>query len=320
MIDFFARLFGRKPQVARSEDELPKAQPRPAASVEEQRLLADAGAWLTRQTITHARAFSLGEERRYEFDQDTGALTLVFADDARLVLKGQILASFQPRNRSLRWAWANSHVDDSVNRAANAARAHADVASFGSFRTPMFQVTFEDACRIAGLAARLSGCAGVYRCITDDSLTVFVGYAGPNAALPGAPAPTAEEEVAALAHVDAWDTAMFPFDREYNTQRRGGGAPDYDALQAGQMSAYNLFWRRDDDYWEPGSFGWPSDHDPARRLMRFAVPRRAGGVYVITQTDRIGATAHVIEFPGGAPWITDLDIDWGNGVLLDRPA
>lgn len=318
MMDFFARLFGRKPEASGS-DSLPKAQPRPTASAEEQRLLADAGGWLTRQCIAHARAFSLGEERRYEFDQDTGELTLVFADEARLPLQGQILASFQPRNRSLRWAWANSHVDAGVNRAANAAKTHADVASFASFRTAMFEATFEDACRIAALAARLSGCAGVYRCITDDSLTVFVGYAVPNAALPGAPAPTAEEEAAALAHVDAWDAAMLPFDRDYNAQRRDGER-DTTALQAGQMSAYNLFWRRDDDYWAPCSFGWPSDHDPAQRVMRFTVPRRAGGVYVITQKRRIGTDAHVVEFPGGAPWITDQDIDWGNGVILDRPS
>lgn len=318
MMDFFQRIFGRKP-APQQEDALPKAAPRPTASPEEQRLLADAGAWLTRQSIAHARAFSLGEERRYEFDQDTGELTLVFADAACLKLQGQILTSFQPGNRSLRWAWANRHVDAGVNRAANAAKAHADVAAFRSFQTPIFEVQFEDACRLAALAARLSGCAGVYRCITDDSLTVFVGYATPKAALPGAPAPTAEEEAAALAHVDAWDTAMLPFDHDYNAQRRSGEL-DMDALQAGQMSAYNLFWRRDDEYWAPCSFGWPSDHDPAQRLMRFTVPRRAGGVYVITQKRTVGADAHVVEFAGGAPWITDQDIDWGNGVLLDRPS
>jgi hypothetical protein len=90
-----------------------------------------------------------------------------------------------------------------------------------------------------------------------------------------------------------------------------------DRLIDGMREVYGRYWRRNNDYWAPCSLGWPSDHDPAWRLLRFACPRRAGGVYVITRRSTpLPSSAHVVDVIDETRWITDNDTTWGKCLLL----
>lgn len=315
------RVFG---SIAQSLSTAPAPAPkRPDPTPEERRLLQSAAQWLDAATLAHARAFALGEERTYDADQDEGLLRFLFPDGRELPAQFQILASFQPANRSFRWSWANASVAPTMSDASRRARDHVEVAGVASFHAKGFETSFDDAQNLAAAAARLAGCDGAYRCIADRSLSIFAGFTAPTPPTDWfrAPRPAPDFEAAAIALVDSWNAEMIGFDRRWHEQRRvRGNDPSFmSELQAEQLDAYERHWSRTDDYWKPSSFGWPSDHDPREQLRRFALPRREGGVYVITQRRLIGADAHVVDLVDGAPRITDQDLDWGQGLMLARP-
>ena len=316
----------------RAGDSNPGATPpeRPEPDADERARLRDAARWLDAVALRDARAFALGEERSYGFDQDTGALSLRHADGAILVLPGQILGSFRPHDRSFRWAWANPNVAPTMVRAALTARERMASAAF---QVPTFQTSYRDGKALAALAARLGGCRGAYRAVTDDHLSVFVGYGEPDGLLPpvategpGSDAPADAELVEVTALVDRYDAAMLPHDVEAHERETAldpcDGAAQLavlDAVLAAKKRDHDRFWHRADGYWDPISVDWPSPHDPVRQKRRFAVPRRAGGAYVIMQAGH-RTDALVVERVGGATggeWrITDRDLGWGKGLPL----
>lgn len=302
---------------------------RPLPEGDERALLADAARWLDAAALRDARAFALGEERAYAFDQETGALTLRHADGTSLALPGRILGSFRPQDGSFRWAWANPGVAPGAARAALAVR---DRMAAASFHTPSFRTSYAESRSLAALAARLGGCDGAYRAVTTGQLSMFIGYTRPStrpppvAPSPEATGPVTEPEALAeaMALVGRHDAAMLPHDVE--AQARGAAFDPEDGeargrvleeALAGKLAVYKRFWHRDDAYWEPCSVDWPSPHDPAKQRRRFAVPRRAGGAYVVTQF-RYRTDALAVERVGDEWRITDRDLDWGRGLpLLD---
>jgi hypothetical protein len=317
MVDFLKRWFGKSASSGGGGGS--KLPPRPPASAGEKTALREAVRWLDAATLAHARAFGLGEERSFNADQDAGKVVLNFADGEVLELDMHLLGSFRPHDRSFRWAWANSSVQ--TPHKAIAARDHASTKSFEAFKTPTFKVTFDEAQGLVAHAARLGGCDGVYRCITEEHLSVFVGYSTPKVPTGWFKAPRATEtqEAAAIALLANWDRESFPHDKAWHD---GSSAdketPDLmEGLIGKKTEIYERYWRRDDDYWLPSSFGWPSEHDPAQHARRIAHPARAGGIYVITQLPT-AMHAHVVNFFPDGPRIVDQDIGWGTGLLLAR--
>ena len=270
--------------------------------------------------MAHARAFALGEERSFNADQQTNQLKLNFADGKSLELGMHLLASFRPHDRSFRWAWANTSVQ--APEKAIAARDHATTKTFQVFEVPTFHATFEESQELVALAGRLSGCDGVYRCVTNEHLSIFVGYTAPKVGADwfAPPRPSVAQEAEAIDLVTRWDREMLPHDRTWNDAPEASKDTQEFGLEilARKTEVYKRYWRRDDNSWEPSSFGWPSDHDPEQYRRRFAIPRRAGGVYVITQLETSGQNAHIVNFFDDGPRITNQDIEWGNGLLLAR--
>lgn len=293
-----------------SEKALP---PTPPITDDETRALKGAGEWLRAATVSHVRAFGLGEERRYSFDQATGTLTLHHAGGRTLALAGRIVGSFRPRDRSFRWAWANSGVEGEMAAAARSVRERMGHMALG--REPSFAAPFALSTQLAAMAARGLGCDGVYRCVDENHLTIFVGYTAP----PGDGGDDVDPGAAAL--VDAYDAEMLPLDAmAYGHPASADDDAQIDREAFGRALAaknevHARYWRAKSDEWAPTSAGWPSDHDPATRTGRFAAPRRAGGAYVVTLR-RTGCDAHVLRcFEDG--WrIVDLDLGWGRGLLL----
>jgi hypothetical protein len=308
---------------------------RPPLGEGESTALASASDWLRQALLRDVRIFALGEERNFSVDQDTRTLTLVHADGLRLELGATLLASFNPHNGTFRWAWSNSSVDEEFSSASHALRRHPETIGFPSFSTPIFDAqSFEDCGALVALAARLSGYAGVYRAITPDHLSVFLGYMPPSdmdvARLWSAGRAAAEDESEALRLVEAYDAAMLPFDAEYaefvganadsdihdDAVRRIEANPDViNDISRRQLETHRRFWRRSDNYWNP-PLGWPSEHDPARRSLFFAAPRRAGDVYVVRGDGSLTPSAFVLRRFDDGMRIVDQDLDWGSALLL----
>jgi hypothetical protein len=272
--------------------------------------LAAAAHWLHQQTLAHAAAWGLGEERRFGADQDRGALTLHFDVGADVVLPMQILASFDPHDRTFRWAWANRSAQSALSRAAETARAWGEANRVADFTAPVRAQTFDALSRMVALAAAKAGCAGVYRGITDDSLSVFMGFAAPE---DGAYWPNGRVDEAFLeaarALITGWHQENFALDAAHERDPHR-----MDELLVANDTIYDRTWRRADAYWRPCSFSWPSDHDPAKHIEVLTLPRRAGGAFVITRRD-LQCDAHVVEQTDAGLRITDQDLDWGNGLI-----
>ena len=301
---------------------------RPSLGEGEYITLSAARLWLKEATDRDVARFALGEERRFVVDQASRTLTLAHADGENLGVQVEALGSFNPHNRTFRWAWSNTSVDPGFAEASEAARAHPDVEDFPSFAAPIFEASFDECRDLVALATRISGFAGVYRAINEDHVSVFLAYRQPSDAQIAriwregrAPELDVSE---ALGTIVAYDAAMLPFDIEYRAQIGTAVTPAaaaearariLDDVSRRQLEAHRRFWRRDDDYWDP-SLSWPSPHDSQSRSLLLAAPRRAGGVYVVRGSGGHGLEAFVLERFGDGMRIVEIDLDWGAGLLL----
>lgn len=272
--------------------------------------LAKAARWHHDQTLAHAAAWGLGEEQHFSGDQEAGTITLHFGAGADAVLPMQILASFDPHDGTFRWAWDNASVDPALTSLARAARAWGEANDLADFTRPVAAPTFDTLTRLVALAGKNAHCDGIYRGITDDHLSVFMAFQSPP---PGDYWPNGRAEAALLGEaqslVKQWHAENLPIDAAH--QRDDS---EMDALLSQKDAIYERFWLRGDDYWRPCSFAWPSEHDPAEQSEVFALPRRAGGAYVVTRRG-MHPDAHVVEKTGRGLRITDQHIEWGAGLF-----
>ena len=138
--------------------------------------LLQAATWLQQQNIHLASNHAVGQEYDYTFSQETGELILLFEDGRKLVAKGQILGSFDPRNGSFMWAWHNATLREELCRDAELVRSEGERIGELALTRPLQKARFNDLTPIMALAAQTAGADGVYRCLTNDSTSVFVCY------------------------------------------------------------------------------------------------------------------------------------------------
>lgn len=67
---------------------------------------------IRQQTLKSEWGFDSYKE--WSYSQDTGIVTLKFADSSSVIAQGQILASHSPAQRTWEWAWNNPHVEKSA--------------------------------------------------------------------------------------------------------------------------------------------------------------------------------------------------------------
>lgn len=279
--------------------------------------ISTAAAWLCERNRAQAREWGLGEETRFDGDQDAGVLRLRFETGAGVDLPMQILGSFNPSERTFRWAWANTSVDGRLSAAAALVRGWGEANEVAAFTQVSLPAPFDEIAGLVALAAMRAGCDGVYRGVLDDGLSVFIGFAAPTQESGWWPNGRADAafENQALDLVTAWHRENFAIDKQHHEAREDAT----DRLLAAKDAVYDRMWRRADDYWRPCSFAWPSDHDPAERIELFATPRRAGGCYVVTRRASLSLDAHVVEETPDGLRITDQNLGWGGGLIWPNP-
>jgi len=286
--------------------------------------VSEACDWLTNRNIALARTHGIGLEETYAFDQDEGKLELIFSDGRKIIANGQLLGSFDPRDRSFLWAWANPSIHQDLLDDAQRAQAEGRRTGEAALTTPMQSADFGQLTALLALVSQIAGADGLYRSITNGSTSVFMTFRIEAHLLPDGTrvdaaaffADRASDEVLASAGViaRAYDGEMLAIDRAYH-ERGDEGVQAMDELLAKKLDIYERYWSRNDDEWKPCSFGWPSDHDPATMKVCFTAPHLLGGALDISIGKMVRKTIYRFERIGTALKVTDQSIDWGEGFV-----
>lgn len=286
--------------------------------------LSEACNWLTNRNVFLAREHSVGLEETYAFDQDQGKIELTFGDGRKIVANGQLLGSFDPRGHTFVWAWANPSIRPALLEDAHRARAEGRRIGDAALTTPIQTADFEQLTALLALVSQIAGADGLYRCTTNGSTSLFMTLRLDVHLLPDGTEVAANtffegrasEELLAAANALArsYDSEMLAIDRAYH-ERHQAGEQVMEELLASKVEVYERYWSRDDDYWRPCSFGWPSDHDPETRKVCFTAPHVLGGALDISIGKMVSRTAYRIERVSGALKVTDQLINWGRGFV-----
>jgi len=114
------------------------------------------------QTDAHQGAWRFGKSERWDFSQDSGELVFTFPD---MVVRApaQIIGSFDSREGSWMWGWANSSIAASLTQDAARVRAYGEQHHIRRLTTPTWSGEELDGWHMAALANRLCETNGVYR-------------------------------------------------------------------------------------------------------------------------------------------------------------
>ena len=147
-MSIFKKLFGQKD----GDGETPEFKALLEGSMEGLRL----------QTEAHQGTWRLGKSERWDYSQDTGELVFTFPD---MVVRtpAQIIGSFDSREGSWMWGWANSSLADSLTRDSVRVREYGEQHLIRRLTTPSWSGEETDGWHMAALANRLCETNGVYR-------------------------------------------------------------------------------------------------------------------------------------------------------------
>lgn len=281
--------------------------------------IASACCWLADCNIALAREYGVGLEDAFDFTQNRGELVLFFAGGHVLRFRAQVLGSFNPRDRSFAWGWANPSIAPELYR---------DISVFRdtwqqqpALTTAVQEVAFDSLTRLLALAARSMGADGVYRC-TGDDVSLFLAVWTEEVPAPMVVAARDDASPALLEAactlVSAYDADMLVLDQAYAARAEQDEPSETDDLIGRKLDVYRHYWVRDDDFWKPSSLGWPSEHDPVQQRVRFAAFCIGGGVICVTVLRDAGRSVHHLKEIEGQFKIVDQLIHWGGGFIWPR--
>lgn len=286
--------------------------------------LREACDWLTSRNISLARERGIGTETSGVFDQGEGTFEMAFSDGRKIIANVQFLGSFDSRDRTFLWAWANPSVQEALREDARLAQAEGRRIGEATLTTPRQTADFNELVALLAFVTQISGADGLYRSIINGTTSIFTTIRIDAHMLPDGTrvdasaffADRADDEMLASAAVLArsYDREMFAVDRTYHTESDESTQAMKEGL-AVKREIYQRYWTRDDDYHWPISFGWPSDHDPDEFKLSFTARHPLGGALDISLKKLVGKNVYRFERIGGALRLTDLLIEWGEGFV-----
>jgi hypothetical protein len=280
-----------------------------------------AAAELASANIAAAERWGLGTETDFSFDQDDGQLKLVFENGKSLAFPSQFIGSFDPSDNSFLWAWANPSLAENLTALARSIKEQGTAQGEAILTTAKQGLNFDEITQLVAFAGRQGEMPLVYRCIVNGHVSLFLALGEPEhfdakgkrvASMMTTNIGRAERE-AADARVAAFDKDCFAANADKQSNK--GKADALKTAIASKMIAYQRDWSRNDDYWEPSSAGWPSDHDTGEDQHRFVIPHIDGAVLCVRVTKEAQRYARRVEWIGGTPKITDEIIGWGAGFM-----
>lgn len=114
------------------------------------------------QTNAHQSTWRFGNSERWDFSQDTGELVFTFPD---MIVRApaQVIGSFDSREGSWRWAWANASIATSLARNSVRVREYGEQHRIRRLTAETWLGEEMDGWHMAALANRLCQSNGVYR-------------------------------------------------------------------------------------------------------------------------------------------------------------
>lgn len=131
------------------------------------------------------RAWGLGSFARWNLDQTTGRLEFTAADGGRAVTPAQIIGSYQPSDRSWRWAWDNPSIKPALQRDSLLVKRFGEQHGIARLTSPRFVGEEADAWAMTAIAFKLTGAQGAYRAPAGSTI-VFLTFGEVRAEPPAA--------------------------------------------------------------------------------------------------------------------------------------
>lgn len=286
--------------------------------------LSEACDWLTSRNISLAREHGIGTETSCVFDQGEGTFEMIFSDGRKIVANAQFLGSYDPRDRTFLWSWANPSVLEPLCEDARLAQAEGRRIGEAALTTPRQTAKYNELVALLAFVAQISGADGLHLSTINGTTSSFTTFRIDAHVLPDGTrvdasaffADRADDEMLAASAVLArsYDREMFAVDRTYHTESDESTQAMKEGL-AVKREIYRRYWTRDDDYHWPISFGWPSDHDPDEFKLSFTARHPLGGALDISLKKMVGKNVYRFERVGDALRLTDLLIEWGEGFV-----
>jgi hypothetical protein len=113
------------------------------------------------QTEMHQSTWGLGKSERWDFVQDTGELVFTFSDMVAHT-PAQIIGSFDSREDTWMWGWANSSISEPLARDSVRVREYGEQHHIRRLTTATWPGEEKDGWHMAALANRLCETNGVY--------------------------------------------------------------------------------------------------------------------------------------------------------------
>jgi hypothetical protein len=127
------------------------------------------------KTKTEANTgWGLGKFDEWDLNQDKGSLEFSNADGTKAKMPAQVIGSYDTRNGSWQWAWANASVYDKLKEDSLKVRQYGKDKGFKKLTKAVTLCSEDEAWAMAAIACKICGAQGVYRGPASDSLYVFM--------------------------------------------------------------------------------------------------------------------------------------------------
>ena len=115
------------------------------------------------KTDAHRKVWGLGNAQRWDLSQDSGQIVFTLADDMKATAPAQIIGTYNTKDSTWLWAWANPSIDDKLKADALRVRKYGEEHHIQKLIQRKWSGSESDAWAMVALAVKLCGRQGGYR-------------------------------------------------------------------------------------------------------------------------------------------------------------
>ena len=128
------------------------------------------------KTRGHDDMWGISKIERWDLLQDKGDLVFSLADGFKAVAPAQIIGTYNSKDGSWLWAWANPSINDSLKKDAQKVREYGEKHQIKPLTERKWIGSEEEAWAMAAVAVKLCGAQGAYRGPAGETLFVFMTF------------------------------------------------------------------------------------------------------------------------------------------------
>lgn len=138
--------------------------------------IASSSEGLKLATEAHNKAWRLGEEDKWDVDQDKGIIIFTFSNGVKATAPVQIIGTYNKKEKSFMWGWNHPSVQPPLQKNATLAKAYGAEHNVKEFSVKKVACTIDRAWEYTALAMRLSGDSGAYRGESSPGTLIFMNF------------------------------------------------------------------------------------------------------------------------------------------------